>query len=432
MARRVLATVTMTALLGFSFLLGSMYSLFLPGGKTARKVGEVTDKIRANFPEDIPPEKLERAAVEGMLRSIDRWGEYFTATEWAEWRQKVVTGKFHGVGIRVEADAKAGYLRVTSPMKGTPAYEAGVLPGDLIVAVDGVDVHDMGQEEVISRIKGDLGTKVVLKLRRGDKETLDVSLSRAEIKVESVKHRMAEPGIGYIRIDDFTESVPADVEEAYRDLEKQGMTALVIDLRFNGGGLLKSAVDVCDLWLPAGQVVVMSEGKLPEYRRKYLTTNSDVLSTKVPKVILVNRGTASASEIVAAALRDHGLAPLVGSRTFGKGLVQTPFDLSDGSHLKLTTARWLTPKGEQVGATDAKSEGGLVPEFLVEMTPDEEVAILRRWMAEEVVKGPPIKEPPPKDFALEAGIEVLRAKLENRPPKVVKREIPKTPPKEAQ
>ena len=431
MARRVLVTMTTTALVVVSFLLGSAYSLFLPGGKTARKVAEVHEKIRLNYPEDVPAEKLERAAVEGMIRSIDRWGEYFTAAEWTEWRQKVVTGKFHGVGIRVESDSKAGYLRVTSPIENTPAFDAGVLPGDLIVAVDGQDVLNMAQDEVVARIKGELGTKVVLKLRRGDQEPFDVTLTRAEIKIDAVKHRMVEPGIGYIRIDDFTESVPVDVETAYRDLERQGMTALAIDLRFNGGGLLKSAVEVCDLWLPAGKVIVMSEGKRPEYRRKYLTENPDALPTKVPRVVLVNRGTASASEIVAAAMRDHGLAPLVGSRTFGKGLVQTPFDLSDGSHLKLTTARWLTPNGEQVGAKDSKSEGGLVPDFIVEMTPEEEVALLKRWFAEEIVKGPPLKDPPPKDYVLEAGIEVLRAKLQDRAPKVERREVSKTPPKES-
>ena len=424
MGRKILFTVTMTSLLAFSFLLGSMYSVFQE--KTARKVAEVYDRIRDHYPLEVADDKLERAAVDGMLSVTDPWSQYFTAAEWREWSARVMSGRFHGVGIRVEADAKTGYLRVTSPIENSPAFEAGLLPGDLIVAVGGVDIQSQPLDQVISRIKGDAGTQVTLSLRRADhKDPFDVTLTRAEIKIQAVKHRFAAPGLGYIRIDDFTEAVPADVETAYDELRSKGMKALAIDLRFNGGGLLKAAIELCDLWLPAGQVVAISEGKRPEYRRTYRTEKADAYPSTIPVVVLVNRGTASASEIVAGALRDHGLAALVGSRTYGKGLVQSSFDLSDGSHLKLTTARWLTPNGEQVGAKDPKSEAGLAPDFFVEMSPDEEGAVLKRWFAESIVKGPPLTEPAPRDYVLEAGLEVLTAKLEGRTPKVERREIPK-------
>jgi carboxyl-terminal processing protease len=428
MSRRVLVIAALVSVAALFFVLGTTVGLLSPGGKPARKIAEVLDLIRRDYPGDIPQEQLERAAINGMLAETDPWSQYFTAAEWRDWSQRVMSGKFHGVGIRVEADAKSGYLRVTSPIENTPAFEAGILPGDLIAGVDGVDVQHRPQEDVIGRIKGDAGSKVTLRILRGEMEPFDVGLTRAEIKIRAVKHRMLESGFGYVRIEDFTEEVPEDVEAAVRKLESMGMKGLVIDLRFNGGGLLRSAVGVCDLWLPAGRVVTTSEGKRSEYLRVYKTEDDNALSRDLPMVVLVNQGTASASEIVAGALRDHGLASLVGSRTFGKGLVQSSFDLPDGSHVKLTTARWLTPNGEQVGSKDPKAEAGLRPEHHVEMTPEEEGAVLRRWFAEEVLKGPPLKDPPPRDYVLEAGLEVLRAKRENRPPKVERREVRKPEP----
>jgi carboxyl-terminal processing protease len=430
MGRRILVLSSVTALVVVSFLLGTTYSLFLPGGKTARKVAQVYDQIRKHYPGDVPADKLERAAVEGMLGTTDPWAQYFTAAEWKEWSQRVMTGRFYGVGIRVESDPKTGYLRVISPMENSPAFDAGILPGDLIVGVDGADIQNRPLDEVTGRIKGDAGTTVVVKIRRGELELFDVTLTRAEIKNRAVKHRIVGPGIGYIRIEDFTESVPKDFEAALRDLQSKGMMSVVVDLRFNGGGLLSSAVELCDLWLPPGRVVAKQEGKRAAYRRDYAAEKPGDPAARFPTVILVNRHTASASEIVAGALRDHGLAPLVGSRTFGKGLVQSSFDLSDGSHVKLTTARWLTPNGEEVGAKGDKKSGGLMPDHLVEMSTEEEAALLNRWTAESIVKGPPLPDPPPPDFVLEAGIEVLRAKLEKRTPDVKRREVPEADPKE--
>ena len=429
MVRRVLILSTVSALVGFGFVIGAVVGWkLLPGGAAAHKVAQVQQTIRHHYPQEIDPGKLERAAVEGMLKEMDPWCEYFTAEEWREWQQRHMSGKFHGVGIRVDADVKSGYMTITSPIRGSPAFEADILPGDLILEVNGVDIRHKSLDEVVDRIKGAMGTPVKLTLRREGREPFAVNLTRAEIKIDAVTHRMAVPeaGLGYVRISEFTESVPGDVEAAVKDLHSKGLKALVIDLRFNGGGLLSSAVDLCDLWLPSAKTVAISEAKSPSDRKEYRTKRDGDLPS-IPLVVLVNRSTASASEIVAGALRDHGRAPLVGSRTFGKGLVQTPFDLSDGSHLKLTTARWLTPNGEQVGAKDATSEGGLKPEFLVEMTREEETAVQKRWAAEEVLKGPPPQDPPPKDHALEAGIEILRAKLQDRPPKVERREVAKTP-----
>jgi carboxyl-terminal processing protease len=419
MVRRILVMSTVTALVLAGFIAGSLYSAFTPA--SVRKIGDVLKRVERDFPGEVAPEKLERAAIEGMLETTDPWGHYFTAAEWREFNERLIQGKLTGVGIRFEQD-KGGYIRVVTPIENSPALAAGLMPGDLVVKVDGVDMKNRPTDDVVSRIKGDAGTKVTLTIHRGATEPFDVPLVRAEIKIRNVKHKMAAPGFGYIRVEEFSEGVSRDVEEAVKDLSRQELKALILDLRFNTGGLLSEAVQMCDLWLPEGKVVTKSVGKSGE---KELKTRSDDAFKARPLVILTNKGTASASEIVAGALRDHGLASLVGARTYGKGQVQSTFELSDGSFVKLTTARWLTPNGDFVSAKDEHSEGGIPPQHRVEMTPEEETALLRRWAAEGVINGPPLKDPPPRDYALEAALEVLRAKLEARAPKVETREVPK-------
>jgi len=428
MARRILIMATATALVATGFVFGTVTSLvFVPGGP-AKKVGEVERLVQRYYPDDVPREKLERAALSGMLKAVDDHSEYFTAEEWRDWRPRHMEGKFAGVGVQVEPDSKTGYYLVTTPIEDSPAFEADILPGDLILAVDAVDIKDQPFEQVVTRIRGEPGSKVTLTLRRPGKDRFDVPLVRAEVKIRAVHHKMvdAKSGIGLVRISEFTEMVP-DFDRAVADLQAKELHALVIDLRFNGGGLLSAAVDLCDRFLPSGRVVVAAEGKNPGDRREYLTKRAADLPSSMPVVILVNGSTASASEIVAGALRDHGRALLVGSRTYGKGTVQTPFDLSDGSHLKLTTARWVTPNGVRVGPKDADTPGGLVPDYVVEMTREEETALLKKWWSERIVKGPPAPVEPVKDFQLDAGLEILRAKLADRPAVVVPREVAKIP-----
>lgn len=429
MARRILIMATASALVAMGFVFGTVVSLAIGPGGPAKKVGEVQRLVQRYFPDDVPPERLERAAITGMLEAVDKHSEYFTAEQWREWRPRHMEGKYPGVGVQVEPDPKTGYYLVTTPIEDSPAFQADVLPGDLILAVDGVDIRNQPFEQVVDRIRGEPGSRVTLTLRRPGKDRFDVPLVRAEVKIQAVQHRMidAKSGLGLVRISEFTEMMP-DFDRAISDLQSNGLQALVLDLRFNGGGLLSSAVELCDRFLPSGRVVVAAEGKRPGDRREYPTrSNDDDLPSKRPVVILVNGSTASASEIVAGALRDHGRAVLVGSRTYGKGTVQTPFDLSDGSHLKLTTARWVTPNGIRVGPKDANSPGGLVPDYVVEMTKEEETALLKKWWSERVVKGPPPPVEPVKDFQLDAAVEILRAKLADRPANVTPREVAKIP-----
>jgi carboxyl-terminal processing protease len=429
MRRGVWAALSVTALISAAFVIGTATGLSMGHrSPVARKVSEIDRLIRSRHPDDIPPEKLERETVAGMLRAVDPYSEFFTAEEWVEWQQRHMSGRFFGVGIHVEPDRDSGYILITTPIEDSPAFEADILPGDLIVAVDGEDIQGRLMNDVVRRIKGEKGTKVVLTIHRKGRPRFDVALTRAEIKIQAVHHRMADPqaGVGYIRVSDFTEMLP-EFDKAAAALQGQGLKALVIDLRFNGGGLLQAAVDLCDRFLPAGHKVATSEGRTSADRRVYETRDNQDLPATMPIVVLTNGYTASASEIFAGAIRDHGRGVLAGARTYGKGTVQTPFDLSDGSHLKLTTARWYTPAGHHVSAREGSPEHGLLPDFVVEMTRDEEAALLKQWATERIKKGLRPEVPVVRDYPLEAALEILRAKLEVRAPSVQPREVAKLP-----
>ncbi|HTF57352.1 MAG TPA: PDZ domain-containing protein, partial [Planctomycetota bacterium] len=199
MARRILIMATASALVAMGFVFGTVTSLvILPGSGPARKVGEVQRLVQRYYPDDVPTERLERAALAGMLKAVDDHSEYFTAEQWAEWRPRHMEGKFHGVGVQVEPDPKTGYYLVTTPIEDSPAFQADVLPGDLILAVDGVDIKDQPFEEVVYRIRGEPGSKVTLTLRRPGKDRFDVPMARAEVKIRAVHHQVvdAQAGIG--------------------------------------------------------------------------------------------------------------------------------------------------------------------------------------------------------------------------------------------
>jgi carboxyl-terminal processing protease len=289
--------------------------------------------------------------------------------------------------------------------------------------------------EVIRRIKGDEGTKVALTIARKGSKPFSVTLTRAKITVKAVKERMLENGVGYIRISDFTEMIE-QFDAAVASLKKQGMKALVVDLRFNGGGLLDQSVKLSDRFLPAGKLVVSTKTKAGvEFTHNADDDKHDV--GDMPLVVLVNGGTASASEIFAGAMRDHNRALLVGAKTYGKGSVQTPFELADKSELKITTARYFTPSGYSVHRIPGQREYGMEPDHLVEMTDEEYVNLQRKWSEERVVKAGPDQEPSKVpasfvDFQLKAAVEVVEAALAKRAPKVDRRELsslkkPETP-----
>ncbi|HEX7900540.1 MAG TPA: S41 family peptidase [Planctomycetota bacterium] len=398
-------------------------------GDGAAKVGDALDRIQKRWYGEVAPGALLDAAVEGMASKLDPYCEYYTAQEYKDFEDQHMRGQFGGVGIIVGSDPKTGFMTVETPIEDSPAFAADILPGDQIREVDGASIKGQPLQDVVRKIKGEPGTPVTLTMsRKGREQLFKVTLTRKIIVVKAVKPKMLNDGVGYIRISDFTEMME-QFDAAVKDLQAKGMTSMVIDLRFNGGGLLTECIALSDRFLDAG-VIVTTRGKTPEDLREASAKKGDTLPP-MPLVVLVNQSTASASEIFAGAMKDHGRGTLVGTRTFGKGSVQTPFTLSDGSHLKLTTARYFTPKGTSVHKEEGKKDYGLDPDFLIEMSQEEESALMRTWNDERIVKGerPPIPEGF-KDHQLEAGLEVLKAKMQNRDPKVEARVLKKDKPSE--
>jgi carboxyl-terminal processing protease len=415
------------------FLAGGAAGWFLAGRQHSgraddlAKVHEALERIQDRYYGGVPREKLVDGAMDGIIAKLDPYCEYFTIQEWKEFEENIVHGKFGGVGIVVGADRATGYLNVETPVEDSPAFEADILPGDQVREVDGKSIKGQPLAEVVRKIKGDPGTKVTLTIVRKGREPFQVTLTRKVIAVKAVRTKMLDDAIGYVRISDFTEMMDTFDAEV-KKLQEKGMKAMVVDLRFNGGGLLGECVKLSDRFLDDG-LIVTTRGNVANDTKEFKAHKGDTLPN-FPLVVLVNEGTASASEIFAGAMKDHARGKLVGARTFGKGSVQTPFPLGDGSYLKLTTARYFTPNGTSVHKEEGKKDFGLEPDFRVEMSQEEYGALMRRWNAERVVKGEAPKEPDKfVDAQLEAGLEVLKAALENREPKVASRVLKKDAPK---
>jgi carboxyl-terminal processing protease len=274
-------------------------------------------------------------------------------------------GRFGGLGI--EITVKNGVLTVVSPIEDTPAFKAGVKPGDMIFKIEDDFTKDMTLVDAVKRMRGPKGSKINLSIKReGDPELINLSLTRDTIRVQSVRSRTLEPGYGYIRLAQFQERSDRDLQRALEKMaaEKGGLKGLVLDLRNNPGGLLTQAVRISDIFLDSG-LIVYTDGRIESQKQKFFA-QKDASSMDFPLVVLVNGGSASASEIVAGALQDHKRAVVLGTKTFGKGSVQTILPLDDSSALRLTTARYFTPNGRSIQAT------GIVPDITVESTPQQD------------------------------------------------------------
>jgi carboxyl-terminal processing protease len=314
--------------------------------------------VKKNYVEDIETKSLVSGAINGMLHSLDPHSAYLTPDLYKE-LQSDTQGRFGGLGI--EITVKGGVLTVVSPIEDTPAAKAGIKPGDQIFKIEDEFTKDMTLVDAVKKMRGIKGTKINLTIRReGANDLIDLSLVRDVIRVQSVRSRTLEPGYGYVRLAQFQERSDRDVQRALEKLaaEKPGMKGLVLDLRNNPGGLLTQAVRVSDLFLDSG-LIVYTEGRIEAQKQKYFA-QKDGTWADFPIVVLVNGGSASASEIVAGALQDHKRAVVLGTKTFGKGSVQTILPLDDNSALRLTTARYFTPLGRSIQAT------GIVPDIVVE------------------------------------------------------------------
>ena len=328
-----------------------------------RLIAEVMERVRHDYVERIDEKELMNSAIRGMVSGLDRHSEFLSAEEYREIRDST-SGRYSGIGL--EVSTQDGAILVIAPIDDTPAQRAGIESGDEIVEIDGVSVRNDGLNEAIEKMRGHAGTPVSLSIRRENyDDPLSFTLTRQKIEVASVRHEILQPAYGYVRLSQFNDGTADELEAAIDQMtdEVQDSTGamlagLIIDLRNNPGGILDSAVEVSDLFLDAG-IIVTAEGRTPESRFRRDADFGDIMDGGAV-VVLVNGGSASASEIVAGALQDHHRALIVGTTTFGKGLVQTVMPLSRGRAIKLTTSHYFTPSGDSIHET------GILPDVVVE------------------------------------------------------------------
>jgi carboxyl-terminal processing protease len=342
--------VAMTGATLFGGFYGNrLFGAPIQNGDLQKRYKEYTDllsAVTAWSPEEIAPDKFVYASVDGMLRSLDPHTSFLEPKEYSDMqdRQK---GTFYGLGILVTK--RNDQVTVITPLEGTPASRLGIRAGDVIAEVEGVSTDDLTLDEVVKRLKGPKGTTVNIKIRRvGMKEPIPLTIVRAAIPTNSISNTlMIRPGVGYIRVKDFTSTTVRELDESIEKLQGQGMQKLVLDLRGNPGGLLDAAVGVSDHFLSKGQMVVYTKGRTADSAQEY-TAPGKHEKFDLPMVVLVNRGSASASEIVAGAIQDHDRGLVVGETSWGKGLVQSVYTLQYGAGLALTTSKYYTPAGRNI------------------------------------------------------------------------------------
>ena len=312
---------------------------------TVEKLSVLEDTIHEYFWQEVTEEKLEEGVYKGVLEALDDpYSVYYTNEELLELQQQT-EGIYYGIGAYISQNKEVGYVQISKVMKNTPAEESGLLQGDYIYMVDGEDMQDNDSTYVVSKIKGDEGTKVMITvLREGVAEPMDIEVERRKIESPTVEYEMLENGMAYIQIVEFDLVTTTQFETAYKQAKKDGMKGLILDLRSNPGGNLSTVCDIARMMLPKGLIVYTEDkyGKRVEYT---CDGNQEI---DVPLVVLTNGYSASASEILAGAIKDYGIGTLVGTTTYGKGIVQKVINLSDGSAIKLTVSTYFTPNGNNI------------------------------------------------------------------------------------
>ncbi len=357
----------------------------------ARLLAEVLERVKRDYVDDVDDGVLIEGAIRGMISSLDPYSSFLDPGQFED-IQVTTRGSYSGVGI--EVTTRDGELKIIAPMDDTPASEAGLLPGDVIVMIDGEKITAENLAEMTGRLRGEEGSKVMLGISRQDSdEIFDYEITRARIRVSSVRSRMLEQDYAYVRIAVFSESTGKDLTRAVRRLRRANrgpLKGVVLDLRNNPGGVLEAAVEVADAFLEEG-LIVSGDGRVDDARFAMRAGPGDV-TDGARIAVLVNAGSASASEIVAGALRDHQRAIIVGNTTFGKGSVQTVMPLSDGRALKLTTSKYFTPSGESIhdsGITaDIELDATRNNSALREVGLEEALAVLKGEHATSLSKSP--------------------------------------------
>jgi carboxyl-terminal processing protease len=346
----------------------------------------VLDLIERNYVEEVNPEKLTNGAIEGMLKTLDPYSVYLTPERYKE-IEMGTTGEFGGVGMEITLENDV--LTVITPIEGTPAAKAGIKPEDQIIAIDGKSTRGMTVFEAVNLLRGLKGSSVAVTVKsKGTDNPREVTLIRDIIRVESVKSKLLDNHIGYIQLSQFQEKTSDELRDTLLKLEAANggkLKGIVLDLRNNPGGLLNQAVEVADEFMDRG-LIVSVRGKSGTQPSEYYATKDGKLQS-YPLIVIVNKGSASASEVVAEALQDSKRAPILGTKTFGKGSVQTIIRLENGSGLKLTTAKFYAPSGRSI------NEVGVMPDIIVENNKDRDLQLER---ALEVIKAYKLTEAFPK------------------------------------
>jgi len=362
-SRKVTATLMVVLVFTTGIFLGTVMVRYSQADSATydnlRVFSEVLSLVQRNYVEEVDPKELIYGAIKGMLGDLDPHSSFMTPDMFKE-MQVDTKGEFGGLGIQIGIKDKM--LTVIAPIEDTPAFRAGIQSGDKIVTIEGKPTKDMTLTEAVDKMRGPKGTSVTISvMREGLDKLKDYTITRDIIKIQSVKSKLMDENIGYVRISQFQEKTNEDLEKALREFDEKKIKGLVLDLRNDPGGLLNMAVDVSGEFLPTNKLVVYIKGRNGE-KDEFYTRNAHP-RTEFPMVVLVNQGSASASEIVAGALQDWGRAVIMGTTTFGKGSVQTVLQLSDGSGLRLTTAKYYTPKDRSIQNT------GISPDIEVKQPP---------------------------------------------------------------
>ena len=422
---KIVSVILLVFLLGITIGLSRSHKASARSNNIYEELKVFTDVLgllQKEYVEETKSNELMYGAIKGMLETLDPHSAFMPPNMYKE-MQEETKGRFEGLGI--EITIKEGILMVVSPIEDTPAFKAGIMAGDQILKIDGDSTKNLTLMDSVKRLRGPKGTQVTITImREGFTKPREFTLTRDVIPVRSVRHELLEKQYGYIRLSQFQEKTEGELDKALKALEEESkgsMKGLVLDLRNNPGGLLDQAVKVADRFIESGLIVSM-EGRREDQKMKFFAHSQGTIA-RYPLIVLVNGGSASASEIVAGAIQDHGRGILVGTQTFGKGSVQTIFPLKDGSGLRLTTARYFTPNGRSIQAK------GIIPDILVKpaLSEEEKVTPLPKQPMEkdlerhliETEKGPPTeKEKPmkeeakakkPSDPQLERALELLKS-----------------------
>jgi carboxyl-terminal processing protease len=367
---------------------------------------EIMNLIKDNYVTEVDSHKLVYGAAAGMVRGLDPFSQFLEPEAHKEMKTET-EGEFGGLGIRIAI--RDNFLTVITPLPGTPAYKAGILPGDKIIKIGGDTTQDITIEDAVKKLRGVPGSKVTITIgREGENELKDFAMTREVIKVESITARMYKDDIGYVRMTEFTQQSAQDFEKALKGLKTEGMKNLIVDLRNNPGGLLNVAVDSCRLFIGQNKLIVYTEGRR-QPRQEYHADEKAPFES-LPMVVLVNRGSASGSEIFAGCMQDHHRGLIVGMETFGKGSVQSVIPLGDGSGLRLTTAKYYTPVGRTFHRDEKTGKGGIIPDIIIDVPREVEVKLQQQEEQLVGIKPKEAKQEKIQDETLERAADLLKAR----------------------